>query len=64
VDEETAGNEETYTCGAVGIRGCSRNRLGAYLLFSESLPSSLIEPAMIAPYAQLSDLIIFYLRLD
>ncbi|MGB8072888.1 MAG: hypothetical protein WCF55_08570, partial [Pseudolabrys sp.] len=37
-----------------GIRCCSLNRIGAYLLCSESSPSSLIGALMIASYALVS----------
>lgn len=40
---------------SLGVAGSSRNRLGAYLLCSESALSSLIGALMIASYAQVSD---------
>ena len=46
-----------------GIRGCSRNRRGAYLLCSESLPSSLIGALMIVSNALVSDQIYFLFAL-
>jgi hypothetical protein len=63
-NEGTVGAEVTRSCAAAGIRDCSRNCLGAYLLGSESLLSSLIGALIIASYALVSDQIYFFIYAD